>query len=99
MSVRELTRRLGVSHNLVHHYFRSKADLWRACMDHSFGTVFAELAQAFRDAPGAGDVLASLRHAMVQFVLVTARFPANGHIIVREGALRGPRLDYLYTRW
>ena len=26
-SVRELTRRLGVSHNLVHHYFRSKADL------------------------------------------------------------------------
>src|SRR5437868_97490 len=31
MSVRELTRKLGVSHNLVHHYFRSKAELWRAC--------------------------------------------------------------------
>jgi len=34
-SVRQLTRRLGVSHNLVHHYFRSKADLWRAAMDRS----------------------------------------------------------------
>jgi AcrR family transcriptional regulator len=95
-SVRELTRRLGVSHNLVHHYFRSKADLWRAAIDHSFGTVTAELAQAFGAGPAGGDVLAALRHAMVQFVLVTARFPANGHIIVREGASDSARLDYIY---
>jgi TetR/AcrR family transcriptional regulator len=99
MSVRELTRRLGVSHNLVHHYFRSKAVLWRAAIDHAFGTVSAELAEAFRDAPAQGDVLASLRQAMVIFLTVTARFPANGHIIVREGALGGPRLDYLFTHY
>ena len=99
MSVRELTRRLGVSHNLVHHYFRSKAVLWRAAIDHAFGTVSAELASAFRDAPAQGDVLASLRQAMVIFLTVTARFPANGHIIVREGALGGPRLDYLVTHY
>src|SRR6476659_4160909 len=43
-SVRDLTRRLGVSHNLVHHYFRSKADLWRAAIDRSFGTVAAAMA-------------------------------------------------------
>jgi hypothetical protein len=30
---------------------------------------------------------------------VTARFPANGHIIVREGALGGPRLDYIFTHY
>src|SRR4051812_28859260 len=48
MSVRELTRRLGVSHNLVHHYFRSKADLWRAAIDHGFGTVRDEMGQALR---------------------------------------------------
>jgi AcrR family transcriptional regulator len=99
MSVRELTRRLGVSHNLVHHYFRSKAALWRAAVDHSFGTVTAELAKAFGEAPAHDDVLAALRHAMVQFLIVTARFPANGHIIVREGAVNGPRLAYLYTRY
>src|SRR5262245_48390022 len=87
MSVRELTRRLGVSHNLVHHYFRSKAELWRAAIDHSFGTVAAELAAAFSAAPPQADLLASLRQAMIIFLTVAARFPANGLIIVREGAL------------
>ena len=99
MSVRELTRRLGVSHNLVHHYFRSKTALWRAAVDRAFGTVGAELAKALGDAPAETDVLASLRRVMVTFVTVTARFPANGHIIVREGAIGGSRLDYLYTRY
>jgi len=99
MSVRELTRRLGVSHNLVHHYFRSKAELWRAAIDHAFGTVTAELAEAFRVAPARDDVLATLRQAMIIFLTVTARFPANGHIIVREGALGGARLDYIFTRY
>src|SRR5258706_10808265 len=46
MSVRELTRRLGVSHNLVHYYFRSKTELWRAAIDLGFGTVAAELNDA-----------------------------------------------------
>jgi TetR/AcrR family transcriptional regulator len=99
MSVRELTRRLGVSHNLVHHYFRSKAELWRAAIDHAFGTVTAELAEAFRAAPAQDDVLAVVRQAMILFLTVTARFPANGHIIVREGALGGARLDYIFTRY
>ena len=83
----------------MHHYFRSKADLWRAAIDHSFGTVTAELAEAFRAAPTHDDVLTSLRQAMIIFLTVTARFPANGHIIVREGALGGARLDYIFTRY
>jgi AcrR family transcriptional regulator len=98
-SVRELTRRLGVSHNLVHHYFRSKADLWRAAMDHSFGAITAELAKVMAPAVGDGDVLALLRHATAQFLVMTARFPANGHIIVREGATDGPRLDYIWEHF
>src|SRR5262245_45240318 len=93
MSVRELTRRLGVSHNLVHHYFRSKAELWRAAMDHAFGTVSAETEEAFRATPTEGDVLATLRQVMVIFLKVTARFPANGHVIIREGAVESARLD------
>jgi TetR/AcrR family transcriptional regulator len=99
MSVRDLTRRLGVSHNLVHHYFRSKVALWHAAIDRSFGAVTAELAAVFRAAPAQDDVVAALRQVMVQFLMVTARFPANGHIIVREGALGGPRLDYIYSRY
>jgi len=99
MSVRKLTRQLGVSHNLVHHYFRSKRELWRAAIDHSFGTVSAELAAAFAGAPRQADVLAAIRQAMIIFLTVTARFPANGHIIVREGAVGGDRLDYIFTHY
>jgi len=99
MSVRELTRRLGVSHNLVHHYFRSKEELWRATMDHSFGAVTAEVAEALRTAPVYDDVVDGLRHAMVAFLTVTARFPANGHVIVREGARSSDRLDYIFTNY
>src|SRR4030095_2504915 len=99
MSVRELTRQLGVSHNLVHHYFRSKVELWRAAIDHSFGTVTAELAKAFGAAPAQADVLASLRQAMIIVLTVTAAFPANGHISVRGGALGGERLDYIFSRY
>jgi len=99
MSVRDLTRRLGVSHNLVHHYFRSKDELWRAAMDHSFGAVTAEVAEALRVAPRRADVVDALRHAMVAFLTVTARFPANGHVIVREGARSSERLEYLFTHF
>src|SRR5262249_12021555 len=98
MSVRELTRRLGVSHSLVHHYFRSKAELWRASIDYSFGTVTTELAQLLRGAAPHADVLGALRQVFIQFVTITARFPANGHIIGREGAVGGPRLDYIFER-
>src|SRR5262249_34388081 len=95
MAVRELTRRLGVSHSLVHHYYSSKAELWRASIDYSFGTVSAALTQILRDAPPQTDVLAALRQVFVHFVTIAARFPANGLIIVREGAVGGPRLDYI----
>jgi AcrR family transcriptional regulator len=98
MSIRELTRRFGVSHNLVHHYFRSKAELWRACIDSSFGTLAREIAGAL--APGDGtDVLTRLRELFRLFVVLTARYPANGLIITREGALGGPRFDYIFENY
>jgi len=104
MSIRELTRRLGVSHNLVHHYFRSKAELWRACIDWSFGTLAREmtaaLAAALAPAPvGATDVLERLRGLFRLFITLTARYPANGLVISREGALGGPRFDYLFDNY
>jgi AcrR family transcriptional regulator len=98
MSVRELTRRLGVSHNLVHHYFRSKAELWRACIDTSFGRIGREMGEALT-LTADSDVLAQLRELFRLFVLRTARYPANGLIITREGALGGPRFDYIFENY
>jgi AcrR family transcriptional regulator len=100
MSIRELTRHLGVSHNLVHHYFRSKAELWRACIDLSFGTLAAEIARALAARTGdATDVPTRLRDLFRLFITLTARYPANGLIITREGALGGPRFDYIFDHY
>ena len=100
MSIRELTRRLGVSHNLVHHYFRSKAELWRACIDLSFGTLAVEIARALAARPdGHVDVLVELRRLFRLFITLTARYPANGLIITREGALGGPRFEYIFDNY
>jgi AcrR family transcriptional regulator len=100
MSIRELTRRLGVSHNLVHHYFRSKADLWRACIDWSFGTLAKEIAAAVARARRDGtDILGRLRELFRLFITLTARYPANGLVISREGALGGSRFDYIFDNY
>ena len=49
--------------------------------------------------PAYEDAVDGLRHAMVAFLTVTARFPANGHVIVREGARSSDRLDYIFTNY
>jgi AcrR family transcriptional regulator len=98
MSVRELARRLGVSHNLVSHYYGSKEALWRACVDYSVGEMNRELLAMTPALEADTDVVETLRALMERFVVLAARYPANLFIITQEGAAGGPRFDYLFSR-
>ena len=100
MSVRELTRQLNVSHNLVHHYFGSKTALWRAAVDHGLDRTVQELTDATRRGrrcigPG--------RHRPVRpengMMMLLARNPAIARILLDESARGGERLDYIYDRF
>ena len=51
-SVREVCRRLGVSHNLIHERYGSKERLWYAAIEHGFRTWRNELATAAQEEPG-----------------------------------------------
>ena len=93
-SVREVCRRLGVSHNLIHERFGSKERLWYAAIEHGFRTLAAELAAAAQDATG--DELDRLRAILVRYVEVTAERPALIRIINHEAARPGGRLDHVY---
>ncbi len=42
-SVREIARRLEVSHNLIPQRFGSKENLWYAAVDHGFGRLEKDL--------------------------------------------------------
>ena len=72
-SVRELCRRLGVSHNLVHERYGSKELLWYAAIDHGFRRLAADLAAAATAALAvSSDEIDSLRAILVRYVEVTA---------------------------
>jgi TetR/AcrR family transcriptional regulator len=97
MSVRELARRLGVSHNLIPQRFGSKERLWYAAVDHGFGLLHLHLLTVI-DEPLPDD-LSRLRALVVRFVEANATRPALLRIINQESVSGGPRLDYLFTRY
>ena len=99
MSVRELTRRIGVSHNLVHHHFGSKEDLWRAALDHGVGATAQELLELLAESVGSSESNSVLREGMRSGIALLRRRPAVARILVDESARPGPRLDYLYARY
>jgi AcrR family transcriptional regulator len=96
-SVREVCRRLGVSHNLVHERYGSKEQLWYAAIDHGFRALAGELATAAQ--ASTGDELERLRAILVRYVEVTAERPALIRIINHEAARPGGRLDFVYDQY
>lgn len=99
MSVRELTRQLDVSHNLVHHYFGSKPALWRAAVDHGLDRTIRELTTLLEEAVGGPDPVATIRSSGERSMMLLARNPAVARILLDESARGGERLDYIYDRF
>src|SRR6266853_5311341 len=82
-SVRELSRRLGVSHALLTARFGSKEGLWFAAMEH----VLAQTEQTWRevaDSPSLDD-LEALRRGVVRQVIFSAAHPEVLRIMNHEG--------------
>jgi AcrR family transcriptional regulator len=98
-SVRELCRRLGVSHNLVHERYGSKEQLWYAAIDHGFRRLANDLANAAMEVPLDGDEIVRLRAILVRYVEATAERPALIRIINQEAARPGGRLDHVYEEY
>ena len=97
MSVRDVCRRAGVSHNLVHERFGSKEAFWYAAVDHGFRSLAEDLAEAAALAPS--DDMEQLRAILLRYVEVTAAQPALIRLINTEAAHPGPRLDHIYERY
>ncbi|HEX4504729.1 MAG TPA: TetR/AcrR family transcriptional regulator [Alphaproteobacteria bacterium] len=97
VSVRELNRQIGVSHNLVHHYFGSKDALWRAAIDHGLTRVNEAWNPEHLNA--VDDPVERMKLGLRRFLEVTARSPSVQRIMEHEAAIGGPRLDYIAERY
>ncbi len=96
-SVRDLSRRLGVSHALLTARFGSKEGLWFAAMEH----VLAQTEQSWRevaDSPSLDD-LEALRQGVVRQVIFSAAHPQVLRIMNHEGAIDSPRLRFVIDRF
>jgi TetR/AcrR family transcriptional regulator len=99
MSVRDLARELGVSHNLVRHYYGSKEDLWRAALEHGFATSTRELVALIESSTRSSDWETAVRESVKGAITLLARYPQVTAILVQESARGGPRLDFLFDRY
>lgn len=99
MSVRELARELGVSHNLIPQRIGSKERLWFQAVDRGFGALAIALAQALQYEAAEADDLVKLRALVVRFIEANAKRPALLRIINQEATAPGPRLEHLFTQY
>lgn len=99
MSVRELTRQLGISHNLVHHHFGSKEELWRAAIDHGVASTADEWSEVLSQSVGSPRSREVLRQVLESAIELLTKRPEVARIVTDESARPGPRLDYLYETY
>ena len=96
-SVREISRDLGVSHNLIPQRFGSKEKLWYAAIDYGFERQQQDLlarAETLGD-----DALLVLRGLIVSFIEINALHPWLLQILNQEASRPGPRFEYIYDTY
>lgn len=88
----------GLTQSMVHYHFGSKANLWEASIDR----LMRERGELFR--PDRLDLshldpADRLRELTRRLVEANAAQPNHGRIAIHEGAVGGPRLDWLVQRY
>jgi TetR/AcrR family transcriptional regulator len=96
-SVRQLSRRLGVSHALLTARFGSKEGLWFAAMEHAL----VQTEQTWREVADSPvvDELQALRQGVIRQVIFSAAHPQVLRIMNHEGAIDSPRVRFVMDRF
>jgi AcrR family transcriptional regulator len=91
-TVRELARRLGVSHNLLNVRFGRKQDLWKAAVDWRLAAASRDVVPAFDGQGNAQERLVDVVERFCQWATINADIVS---ISFQEGQRRSWRLDYI----
>jgi TetR/AcrR family transcriptional regulator len=96
-SVRELARRLGVSHNFINDRYGSKDAFWHAVMARSLAAK-VNLLREILTLPGEDD-LARLRTLLHAFHQANLAEPDLARVMQYEASRGGSRLDYVFHQY
>ena len=95
-TVRDLARRLGVSHNLLNVRFGRKQDLWKAAVDWRLATAARDVVPAFAGEGTASDRLIDVVERFCQWAVINADVVS---ISFQEGQRKSWRLDYIVSHF
>ncbi|WUH90182.1 TetR/AcrR family transcriptional regulator [Streptomyces sp. NBC_00433] len=95
-TVRELARRLGVSHNFINERYGSKWDYWRAVVDFALGEARPVLDRIPAECQNDDD---RLRSVIVELYRLAANASGVNRLLSDESTRDSARLDYLHERF
>lgn len=95
-SMRELARRLGVSHNFINDRYGSKQVFWRAVVDHALEEATGFLTAALESTDDDEGRLAAI---VRRFYQLAVRKPQLNQLMLEESHSRSERLDYVFERY
>ncbi|MFM7410734.1 MAG: TetR/AcrR family transcriptional regulator [Actinomycetota bacterium] len=99
MSLRSLNRELGLSHSAIHQRFGTKEDLYKAVIDHEFGTMFREIREHLRALPRPDSELGELQSQFKAFLIVSSKHPYLNRLMNNEGLEDSWHLDHIYKKY
>jgi AcrR family transcriptional regulator len=95
-TMREIGERAGVKQPLIVYHFESKDGLWKAAVDWLWEELVERVRRRWAEAESSAEGGEAVVRAVLRaFVRVVADRPAWLHILLREAAAPGPRLDWL----
>ena len=100
-SIRALNAELGLSHATIGQRFGTKAELFRAAIDHGFDAFLGQIEhERHRLLAGVADPddLDDLAALIEAFLVVAARWPELGRLMNQEGLAPSDRLAYIVER-
>ncbi len=99
MSVRDLNRALGISHNTIHQRFGSKERLWYAAVDHGFEELMRELPNPGTQGLESPSPLDVLGESIRIFLRASRRQPEILRLMNHVGVHDSPRIKYIFDTY
>lgn len=98
VAIRQLARDYGVSHQLIHHHFKSKLQLWQEAITAAAEHTYVDEPRGLTS-PDESSALQRFRNAIMELVVGASEHPEVYKILADEMSKDSPRFAYLFDNY